>query len=172
MAEFSGKALGSDFEYERVTFSTSAYRTLFPNLARPVLAGRALYSMQFGNVPFFSLPTLALNTGDRSGLGGFHTMRGFVDRRFVGESAVLVNAELRWSIVDGGYVFGQHLRPMLAPFVDAGRVFDGMQLRFDGWRADYGIGLRLIWNLATTVSFDYGTSSEGQLFTMDLGYAF
>jgi len=27
----------------------------------------------------------------------------------------------------------------------------------------------LIWNLATTVSFDYGISSEGQLFTMDLG---
>jgi CRISPR-associated endonuclease Cas3-HD len=34
-------------------------------------------------------------------------------------------------------------------------------LRFDGWRADYGIGFRLIWNLVTTVSFDYGISSEG-----------
>lgn len=172
VAEFSGKALGSDFEYERVTFSTSAYRAVFPNLARLVLAGRGLYSMQFGNVPFFGLPTLAFNTGDHSGLGGFHTMRGFVDERFVGESAVLANAELRWSLFDGGYVFGQHLRPMLAPFVDAGRVFDGTQLRFDGWRADGGIGFRLIWNLVTAVSFDYGLSSEGQLFFMNLGYAF
>lgn len=172
VAELSGKALGSDFEYERVTFSASGYRMVFPDVARLVLAGRGLYSMQFGDVPFFSLPTLAFNTRDRSGLGGFATMRGFVDRRFVGNSAVLVNTELRWSIFDGGYVFGQHLRPMLAPFVDAGRVFDGTQLRFDGWRADYGIGFRLIWNLATTVSFDYGISSEGQLFTMDLGYAF
>ena len=172
VAEFSGKALGSDFEYERVTFSTSAYRTLFPNLARLVLAGRALYSMQFGNVPFFSLPTLALNTGDRSGLGGFHTMRGFVDHRFVGESAVLANAELRWSLFDGGYLFGQHLRPMLAPFVDAGRVFDGTRLYFDGWRGDGGIGFRLIWNLVTTVSFDFGFSNEGQIFFMNLGYAF
>jgi len=172
VAELSGKALGSDFEYERVTFSASGYRMVFPDVARLVLAGRGLYSMQFGNVPFFSVPTLAFNTRDRSGLGGFATMRGFIDRRFVGESAVLVNTELRWSIFDGGYLFGQHLRPMLAPFVDAGRVFDGTQLRFDGWRADYGIGFRLIWNLATTVSFDYGISSEGQLFTMDLGYAF
>jgi hypothetical protein len=90
------------------------------------------------------------------------------DRRFVRESAVLVNAELRWSIFDGGYVFGQHLRPMVAPIVDAGRVFDGTQLRFDGWRADYGIGFRLIWNLVTTASFDYGISSEGQIFQMAL----
>jgi hypothetical protein len=49
---------------------------------------------------------------------------------------VLVNAEVRGNIFDGGYVFGQHLRPMLAPFVDAGRVFKGTQLRLDGWRAD------------------------------------
>jgi hypothetical protein len=41
-------------------------------------------------------------------------------------------------------------------------------LRFDGWRADYGIGFRLIWNLVTTVSFDYGISSEGQIFQMAL----
>ena len=172
VAEFSGKALGSDFEYERVTSSISGYRMLFPEVARLVLAGRGVYSMQFGNAPFFSLPTLAFNTRDRIGLGGFDTMRGFIDRRFVGDSAVLVNTELRWSIFDGGYVFGQHLRPMLAPFVDAGRVFDGTQLRFDGWRADYGIGFHLIWNLVTTVSFDYGISSEGQIFQMGLGYAF
>lgn len=172
VAELSGKALGSDSDYQRLTFSISGYRAVFPNLARLVLAGRGLYSMQFGNVPFFSLPTLAFNTRDRRGLGGFATMRGFVDRRFVGDSAVLVNTELRWSIYDGGHVFGQHLRPVLAPFVDAGRVFDGTQLRFDGWRADYGMGFRLIWNLVTTVSFDYGISTEGQVFQMDLGYAF
>ena len=78
-----------------------------------MLAGRGLYSMQFGNVPFFSMPTLAFNTGDRSGLLGV-----------------------------------------------------------DGWRADGGIGFRLIWNLVTAVSFDYGLSSEGQIFFMNLGYAF
>jgi outer membrane protein assembly factor BamA len=172
VAEFSGKALGSDFDYQRVTFSTSAYRMVFPEVARLVLAGRGLYSMQFGDVPFFSLSTLAFNTEDRSGLGGFHTMRGYSDQRFVGDSAVLVNAELRWSIFEGGYFLGQHLRPMLAPFVDAGRAFGGTQLRFDGWRADYGIGFRLIWNLVTTVSFDYGISSEQQIFHMGLGYAF
>jgi outer membrane protein assembly factor BamA len=172
VAELSTKALGSDFGYQRVTRSTAGYRMIFPELARLVLAGRALYSMQFGRVPFFSTPTLAFNTGDRSGLGGFASLRGFVDRRFVGDSAVLMNAELRWSIFDGGYLFGQHLRPMLAPFVDSGRVFDGTQLNFNRWRVDGGIGFRLIWNLATTVSFDYGISSEGQFFTMDLGYAF
>jgi outer membrane protein assembly factor BamA len=172
VAELSTRALGSGFDYQRVTVSTSGYQTVFPNVARLVLAGRGLYSMQFGSVPFFSVPILAFNTSDRRGLGGFATMRGFVDRRFVGESAVLVNTEVRWSLFDGGYLWGQHLRPMLAPFVDAGRVFDGTQLQFNGWRADYGIGFRLIWNLVTTVSFDYGISREGQIFQMDLGYAF
>ena len=172
VAELSAKALGSDSDYQRVTFSAAGYRMVFPKVARIVLAGRGLYSMQFGDVPFFSLPTLAFITRDRTGLGGFATMRGFVDRRFVGESAVLLNGEVRWSIFDGGYLFGQHLRPMLAPFADAGRVFDGTQLQFEHWRADYGIGFRLIWNLVTTVSFDYGVSSEGQFFVMDLGYAF
>jgi hypothetical protein len=99
-------------------------------------------------------------------------MGGFVDQRFVGESAVLVNAELRGSLYDGGYLFGQHLRPMLAPFADAGRVFEGTRLRFDGWRADYGMGFRLIWNLVTAVSVDFGFSNEGQNFFMNLGYAF
>jgi outer membrane protein assembly factor BamA len=172
VAEFSGRALASDWEYERITSSIAAYRMVFPEIARLVLAGRGVYSMQFGTVPFFSLPTLAFNTGDRSGLGGFHTMRGFVDQRFVGDSAVVVNGELRWSLYDGGYLLGQHLRPMLSPFVDAGRVFDGTQLRFEHWRVDYGLGFRLIWNLVTAVSFDYGLSSEGQIFFMNLGYAF
>ncbi len=45
-------------------------------------------------------------------------------------------------------------------------------MSLNGWRADGGIGFRLIWDLATTVSFDYAISSEGQVFTMDLGYAF
>lgn len=172
VAEISTHALGSDFDYQRLTFSIAGYKAVFPEVARLVLAGRALYSMQFGDVPFFSVPILAFNTRDRRGLGGFATMRGFVDRRFVGDSAVLLNGELRWSIFEGGYIFGQHLRPMIAPFVDAGRVFDGTQLDFDGWRADGGIGFRLIWNLVTTVSFDYGLSTEGQVFQMDLGYAF
>lgn len=171
-SELSAKALGSDFEYQRVSLSVSGYRSLFPRVARLVLAGRGLYSMQFGNVPFFSLPTLALNERDISGLGGFATMRGFVDHRFVGDSAVLVNSELRWSIFDGGYVFGQHLRPMLVPFADAGRVFDGTRLRFDGWRANYGIGFRVIWDTVTVASFDFGVSSEQKIFRIDLGHAF
>jgi hypothetical protein len=33
-------------------------------------------------------------------------------------------------------------------------------------------GFRLIWNLVTTVSFDYFVNSEGQIVRMDLGYAF
>ena len=45
-------------------------------------------------------------------------------------------------------------------------------LTLKDWRIGYGIGLRLIWNLATVISFDLGLSGEDQIFYMELGTQF
>lgn len=74
-AEISTKLLGSQFEYQRLTFSTKLYYSLFPEITRLVFASRITYSMQFGDVPVFSLPYYAFNTRDRKGLGGLDTFR-------------------------------------------------------------------------------------------------
>jgi outer membrane translocation and assembly module TamA len=62
---------------------------------------------------------------------------------------------------------------MLVPFVDTGRVFNSVSdTTFSDWKLDGGIGFRLAWNLSTIISFDYGRSSEGSLFYMEVGHQF
>jgi hemolysin activation/secretion protein len=114
---------------------------------------------------------MAFNTKNVDGLGGFHTFRGFKRNRFVGDSAVLVSSELRWSFTEWEF-WGQLLRPMLAPFTETGRVHDDVELSLVRWRVSYGIGFRLAWNLSTIVSFDYGTSGEDRVFYLELDHTF
>jgi hypothetical protein len=172
IARVSSRALGSAFNYEQVNFSASGFHNLLGDPHRLILAGRVDYEMQFGDVPFYSAPNIPFTEGDVDGLGGQPTLRGFVMNRFVGTTAAFANGELRWSF--GETVFlRQHLRFMLVPFVDTGRVFNSIgDTTLEGWKIDGGAGLRLAWNLSTVVSFDYGRSSEGGMFSMGLGHQF
>jgi hemolysin activation/secretion protein len=105
-------------------------------------------------------------------LGGYNTLRGFKQARFVGDAAAWANVELRWSFAETTFK-NQHLRFMLVPFADAGRVFDSIgNTTLKDWKADGGAGLRLVWNLSTVVSFDYGRSRESSFFNMELGHQF
>ena len=168
----SSEALGSAFNYQQVTFSARGYHNLLGNSGRLILAGRLTYVMQFGDVPFYSAPVIPFTDGDADGLGGHATLRGFVTDRFVGRAAAYANGELRWSFGER-VLWNQHLRFMLVPFIDAGRVFDSVgDTTLENWKFDGGIGFRLAWNLSTIVSFDFGRSSEGNMFYMLLGHQF
>jgi outer membrane protein assembly factor BamA len=172
VGRLSSKVLGSTFDYEQVTFSGRGFHNLLDDSGRLVLAGRFTYAMQFGDVPFYSAPTIPFTDGDANGLGGHATLRGFVTDRFVGDAAAYANGELRWSFAERT-LWHQHLRFMLVPFVDTGRVFDSVsETTWKDWKVDGGIGFRLAWNLSTIVSFDYARSSEGTLFYMELGHQF
>jgi hemolysin activation/secretion protein len=110
--------------------------------------------------------------GDKLGLGGYATIRGYKQSRFVGNAMTWVNAELRWSFAET-MLWDQHLRFMLAPFVDSGRVFDTVgDTSLRDWKTGGGFGFRLAWNLSTVVSFDYGVSRESSFFSMELGHQF
>ncbi len=171
-SRISSELLGSSFNYEQVTLSARGYYNLLNQPKRLIAAGRLTYGMQFGDVPFYSAPIFAFTDGDTIGLGGAPTLRGFVTDRFVGHAAMFVNGELRWSFAETT-IWRQHLRFMLAPFVDSGRVFDSVRrTTLEDWKVDGGAGLRLAWNLSTIVSFDYAWSSEGSLFYMQLGHQF
>jgi hypothetical protein len=172
MSRISPKFLGSEFDYTQVTLTARGYHSVFPELAHLVLAGRVLYSMQFGDVPFYSLPKLALTDGDTTGLGGWPTIRGYNLNRFIGEAAALANAEVRWKFAETDFV-GQHLSFTLAPFFDTGRVFDGVRrTTFEDWKWGTGAGLKLGWNLSTIISFDVGYSPEATYFSMEVGMQF
>jgi len=170
-ARFCMQALGSAFNYQQVALSGRGFSDLLSE-QRLVLAGRATYAMQFGDVPFYSAPIIPFTDGDVAGLGGFPTVRGFVQNRFVGDVAAYANAELRWTLGETN-LQTQHLRFMLVPFVDTGRVFDSVsETTFKDWKFGGGFGFRLAWNVATIVSFDFGVSNEGSLFYMELGHQF
>lgn len=171
-ARLSLKALGSDFNYEQLTLSARGFHNLLRQPRQLVLAGRVAYVMQFGDVPFYSAPIIPLTDMDIQGLGGFNTLRGYVQNRFVGKAASWASAELRWGFAETTFL-KQHLRFMLAPFVDVGSVFNSVSdTSFKRWKYDAGAGLRLAWNLSTIISFDLARSSESTMFYMEVGHQF
>jgi hypothetical protein len=168
----SSKILGSEFDYQQLTFSGRGFHNLLGQSGRLILAGRLTYLMQFAKVPFYSASTIPFTDGDVTGLGGHPTLRGFSTDRFVGDAAAYANGELRWSFAEK-MLGSQHLRFMLVPFVDTGRVFDSVgDTTLKDWKFDGGVGFRLAWNLSTVVSFDFARSGEGNLFYMELGHQF
>jgi hypothetical protein len=40
------------------------------------------------------------------------------------------------------------------------------------WKITAGLSFRLVWNLASVISFDYGIGGEGNLSYMELGHPF
>ena len=171
-ARLSLKALGSDFNYQQLTLSARGFHNLLREPKRLVLAGRLAYVMQFGDVPFYSAPIVPLTDLDIQGLGGFSTLRGYVQNRFVGDAASWATAELRWSFAETTFL-KQHLRFMLVPFVDTGSVFNSVSdTSFKRWKYDAGLGLRLAWNLSTIISLDTARSSEGSMFYMEVAHQF
>ena len=165
--------LGASSDYGHVTLAGQSYLRLLPKLARLVLAANVAYSAHLGVVPFYAFPSMSLPTDERKeGLGGWESLRGYHLDRFVGKVQMQGNLELRWTLADFT-IWNQNLRPMLAPFVDAGRVFDKVgRFSVDDWKITWGLSFRLAWNLATIISFDYGFGSEGNLFYMELGHPF
>jgi hypothetical protein len=170
--EMSSRALGSRYEYIRLTEVVRGYWSPFPAWTRLVLAGRAAYSVQFGDVPFYDMGTLAFTDGDQSGLGGLRTLRGFRQERFVGRNAALANVELRWTLytVAPGKL---RLHFFVAPFLDGGRPFDRVsETTMTGWKIGRGAAFRVGINQATIISVDYATSSEGAGLYINFGQQF
>jgi hypothetical protein len=165
--------LGANSDYGHVTIGWQGYHRLFPELARVVLAANAAYSVHFGDVPFYAFPSMSVPTdGQKEGLGGWQTLRGYHSNRFVGNVQMQGNLELRWTLADFT-IWNQNFRPMLVPFVDVGRVFDKVgRFSVNDWKIAGGLSVRLAWNLATIISFDYSFGGEGNLFYMELGHPF
>ncbi len=173
VSELSPKFLGSSFNYGRLTTDLRAYGPLFNKYNQTVvLAGRFYYGWQFGDIPFYSMNTLAFTDRDQTGLGGFRSIRGYRLDRYIGPVQMLANMELRWSFVDFT-VFRQNIRLGVKPFFDAGRTFDKVsQTSFKDWHLGGGMGLMLAWNLSTVINFDMAYGAEGSAFYMEAGVQF
>lgn len=171
--ELSGKYTASEYDYARLTFAPRFFYSPFPKTADLVFAARLVTSVQTNGVPFFAMNQLSMTDGNRYGLGGLRTIRGFAQDRFVGKFATLLNLEVRWTFVEFNVTKKQHFGLMLAPFFDVGRVFDSISdFTFDRFRNGQGAGLRILWNQATIIVLDYGVSREGSNLYINFNHPF
>ncbi len=152
--------LGSDYDNSSILISSRMYRSVLRRYSDLVVAGRVFYSVKQGELPFYSLSELKFSDKEINGMGGMYSLRGYREPRFLGPASTGAALELRW-ISPTVHWGSQSFAFMLAPFVDSGRVFDDPQeSSFREWRFSYGSGLRIIWNVATVISMDFGMSFE------------
>ncbi len=170
-AGFYGKALGSDYTHQRYNFSTRNFYT--PESADFLtLAFRWVYSVQSGDTPFYNKNTLGFADEFRFGLGGFRTLRGYQQDRFVADVKTVINFEPRFNFYKA-HTMGQSFEFMAVPFVDAGKVFDNVSdTDLSGYKYTYGAGLRIGWNQATIIMIDYGQSVEDSGLYINFGHIF
>jgi hemolysin activation/secretion protein len=140
--------------------SVRGFYSPIPELADLVLAGRVVYEVQTRGTPFTSMSNLPFIDDNHTGLGGFRTLRGYRDSRFVGPVIALTNYELRWTFLRFR-ALKQSFGLIAVPFLDIGRVFDNVSsFNLTEWKRTQGGGLRIAWNEATIVMVDYGFSDE------------
>ncbi|MBN2406312.1 MAG: BamA/TamA family outer membrane protein [Elusimicrobia bacterium] len=166
-------ALGSDFDYTDVCVSARWYWSPARRLADAVIASRLLYSVKNGEIPFFAMNTLPATDKTMYGLGGETTLRGFRQSRFTGPVMAAGNLEVRFNVLD--FYIGEHMVELvLAPFAEAGSVFDKVEnTGLDSLKYSYGVGARTVVSQSFGLSFDFGFSEEESLlFYLNYGIIF
>lgn len=146
------KAIGSDFEFIRLSVDMRRYITIFPN---HVLALQGVLSVMHGEVPFRMLSSAG------STLRGYSTVR-FIDRNMVG-------AQLEYRVVPVAWRVGITL------FTGAGDVFHSLSdIQRDRIKYSAGIGIRYLFSRREkiTIRYDYGIGRDTSGDYLDLNEAF
>ncbi|MCP3930235.1 MAG: hypothetical protein GY705_14170, partial [Bacteroidetes bacterium] len=107
-----------------------------------------------GDVPWYKLPTLGTGNG----------LRGYVENRFTGESAVFFNTELRYQILERETSIVP-IKAGIKIFYDYGRIFQDNLDESNDWRYGYGFGFYLVpLNESLTLSLSCGFSDEETIY--------
>jgi hypothetical protein len=119
----------------------------------------------FGELPFYSLPSL-----------GGNTLRGFGPNRFTGQTSAHGALEYRFGVISRGFGVSEHIRIErvgLALFYDFGTVGDDISdLGHGDFHDSVGIGARVSLSREASFRFDVGFSDEGSNVTIGFGNAF
>ena len=118
-----------------------------------------------GVVPFYNMAKLG---GAGANARDSETLRSFVYNRFYGASALLLNLEYRYTVMEY-----KKFKVKTAFFNDLGEVFgDIHQFRVSDLRESYGIGLYLSYTRNTLVNFSVAHGNEGTRFYVKTKLAF
>ncbi|MCZ8344637.1 MAG: DUF5982 domain-containing protein [Leptospira sp.] len=178
--ERSSRAVGSNYEYNknfvsgRIFLSPVTWVTNRPPeiLEKLVFAARGAMVQTNGDAPFYEFRNMWGTETNQSGLGGRTTIRGYKQDRFVGQTMAYANFEIRWKFASAD-IAGQHFDFQLVPFYDVGRVWDRtVDANLKDYKHSRGIGLRIPWNQATVIYFDYAVSKEDRQLFINFNHIF
>jgi outer membrane protein assembly factor BamA len=160
--ELADRRVGSATSF--VKFGAEWRKFIPLHKGNPILALRALADYVSGShdTPFWEM----------SSLGGRRTLRGYGSDRFIDFNRSLGSAEVRtrvWS----PHVFGVNAEVEVAPFVEAGQVFQhAADSPVDDLHWVYGLGFRGVVRPQIVGFVDIGYGSEGSAIFTGVNYPF
>ena len=149
--------IGRGRGYSRTTAGLRAY--VHP-MERLVLAARVGGERMTGRPPIAAQLTMESSEGPFVAVGGFRSLRGYHDGRFVGPGKLIGGIEARYGVMWAPRVF----EVKLAAFYDAGRVFgpgEELRLTTKGLHSSAGGSLAFVVMRNTVVVLSGGKGSEG-----------
>ena len=164
--ETAGKALASDYDFQRITGYIYGYLPLFESYLKPrarelILALRLQGGQSRGDVPFFY----------ERGLGG-HALRGVSGNRFVDRITAFWGAELRYTFTrlkfkkDSVGIYAM-------AFFDQGRTAHSKSdLGAKDFHEAAGVGIGTVAGENTVIEFVVGTSQFESYFELSVGHTF
>ena len=137
-AEFAGKGLGGDFDYNKYSAETRNYLKVGH---AQVVALRGMLGYADGKMP----------ENGKFAVGGADTIRGYRDDQFKGDKMIAATAEYRFPVVSKveGVVF-----------TDVGKAWDGEGYKLNDLEASVGVGVRVSTPIGP-IRLDYAKGSQG-----------
>lgn len=142
------------------TRTTASLRGYVHPLRRLVLAGRVAVEKMSGSPPISAQFTFESSERPFNAMGGYRSLRGYHDGRYLGPGKLLGGVEARYGVLWSPRV----LEVKLLAFYDAGRVFapgESVRLTTEGLHSAWGGGVGLALMRNTVFTFVVGRGTEG-----------
>lgn len=137
-AEFAGKALGGDFDYNKYTLEGRKYYKVGRD---HIIAARLTAGYADGSMP----------ENGKFSVGGADTLRGYKDDQFEGKKMLAATAEYRFPVVN---------KVQGVVFTDIANAWEGEGYKLDDLNVSVGVGLRLNTPIGP-IRIDYAQGDQG-----------
>ena len=153
------------------TRTTAAARVYLHPFERVMVAARLAGERMTGSPPVSAQLTMESSEGPLIALGGYRSLRGYYDARFVGPGKLAAGVEVRYALMWSPRV----LEVKLVAFYDCGRVFapgESVRLTGDGLHHSVGgeVAVALVRNTLFVLGVGKGTEGARLLFGTTWSY--
>ena len=154
---FAEALVGRGRSYTR---STAALRVYVHPIERLVLAARVAGERMTGSPPLAAQQTMESSEGPFVAVGGYHSVRGYHDARFIGPGKLLSGIEARYGILGTPRI----VEVKITAFYDVGRVFgpgEAVRITSAGLHSSVGAGVAFAFLRNTLLVLQAGKGREG-----------